>query len=122
MPSAARLTSQSGGEAGNGRAASPAAIGRHYTTTATAIALRSTDPSDHAARAKAGDATTAAQQALTILNFSVDKQAYLLSYLDTYRLISLFFIAILPFIFFVKPKKKKAEEAAAAVKAAMEAH
>ncbi len=72
--------------------------------------------------AKTGDATTAAQQALTILNLSVDKQAYLLSYLDTYRLISLFFIAILPFIFFVKPKKKKAEEAAAAAKAAMEAH
>ena len=72
--------------------------------------------------AKTGDATTAAQQALALLNFSVDKQAYLLSYLDTYRLISLFFIAILPLIIFVKPKKKEATPSVEAAKAAMEAH
>ena len=72
--------------------------------------------------AKTGDATTAAQQALALLNFSVDKQAYLLSYLDTYRLISLFFIAILPLIIFIKPKKKEAPPSVEAVKAAMKAH
>ncbi len=72
--------------------------------------------------AQSGDATAASQQALKLMSLAVDKQAYLLSYLDTYRMISVFFIVIFPLIFIVKPKKKKAEEAAAAAKAAMDSH
>ncbi len=52
------------------------------------------------------------------LNYMVEKQAYLLTYLDTFRLISLFFIAVFPLVFFIRIKKKGAPSAAA--KAAME--
>ena len=68
--------------------------------------------------AKTGDAITAATQATASVNFAVDKQAYLMSYLDTFRLISLFYIAVFPLIFFLKNKKVDAETA----KAASEAH
>ena len=54
------------------------------------------------------------------LNFAVEKQAYLLTYLDTFRLISVFFIIVFPLIFFIKPGKKQVSSDA---KAAMsEAH
>jgi MFS transporter, DHA2 family, multidrug resistance protein len=70
--------------------------------------------------ARTGDATTATEQAQRFLNLQVDKQAYLLSYLDTYRMISVFFICIFPLIFFVKTKKQVVS--AEATKAALEAH
>ena len=69
---------------------------------------------------KTGDLATAAEQANRYLNFQVDKQAYLMSYLDTYRMISVFFICIFPLIFFVKNKKET--NSAAVTKAAMESH
>jgi DHA2 family multidrug resistance protein len=52
------------------------------------------------------------------LSLMVDRQAYLLSYLDTFRLISVFFIVVFPLIFFIRIKKRPAPDAAA--KAAME--
>lgn len=61
------------------------------------------------------EATTMAYKQLTMM---VDKQAYLLTYLDTFRLVSGFFIVVFPLIFFIKIKKKEAPSAAA--KAAME--
>ena len=67
---------------------------------------------------KTGDAITAATQATANINFAVDKQAYLLSYLDTFRLVSIFYIAIFPLIFLLKNKKVDA----ATVKAAAESH
>ena len=73
--------------------------------------------------AKTGDAaTTAANKALGILNGTVERQSYYLSYLDTFRLIGIFFLVVLPFVFFLKVKKKTKEEAAEAMKAASEAH
>lgn len=72
--------------------------------------------------AQGADAATATEQAYRLLNFSVDKQAYLLSYLDTFRLISIFFIVVFPLIFFVKSKKKDPADSAEAAKAAMDAH
>jgi MFS transporter, DHA2 family, multidrug resistance protein len=69
---------------------------------------------------KTGDAMTAAEQASRLLNAQVDKQAYLLSYLDTYRMISGFFICLLPLIFFLKGAKKA--DAAQAARAAADAH
>lgn len=71
--------------------------------------------------ARSGDVVKAGDQALYLLNAAVNKQAYLLSYLDTYRIVSVFFIVILPLIFFVKGKKKT-QDAEAIKKAAMEAH
>jgi MFS transporter, DHA2 family, multidrug resistance protein len=72
--------------------------------------------------AKTGDAATAAQQATAYLNAMVDRQAYLLSYMDTYRLISYFFIAVFPLIFMLKTKKVTAPPSEEAKKAMMEAH
>jgi MFS transporter, DHA2 family, multidrug resistance protein len=72
--------------------------------------------------AKTGDPITASQQALASLNFAVDKQAYLLSYLDTFRMISYFFIAVFPLIFLLKTKKTPVPPTEEAKKAMMEAH
>jgi MFS transporter, DHA2 family, multidrug resistance protein len=69
------------------------------------------------------DLTTATQQAYKALDLAVDKQAYFLSYLDTFRLIALFFIIVFPLIFFLKLKKQARPEEKAALKAAVaEAH
>lgn len=73
--------------------------------------------------ARTGDiAAVANTKALTILNATVEKQSYFLAYLDTFRLIGLFFIVALPLVFFLRTKKKSAEEIAAVAKAASEAH
>ena len=72
---------------------------------------------------KTGEAaSTAGAKALGILNGTVERQAYYLSYLDTFRLIGIFFLIVLPLVMFLKVKKKTKEEAAAAMKAASEAH
>ena len=70
--------------------------------------------------AKTGDVVTAGAQALRNLSFAVDKQAYLLSYLDTFRLVSFFFLAVFPLIIFIRIKKQS--DPAAAAKAAAESH
>jgi MFS transporter, DHA2 family, multidrug resistance protein len=72
--------------------------------------------------AKTGDPISASQQALASLNFAVDKQAYLLSYLDTFRMISYFFIAVFPLIFLLKTKKTPTPPTEEAKKALLEAH
>lgn len=69
------------------------------------------------------DVNTATQQAYKVLDLAVDKQAYFLSYLDTFRLISLFFIIVFPLIFFLKLKRQTTPAQDAAKKAAIaEAH
>jgi MFS transporter, DHA2 family, multidrug resistance protein len=73
--------------------------------------------------ARTGDAASAADQANRFLSLAVDKQSYLLSYLDTFQMISWFFIAVLPLIFFINPKKKEVVELSEEAKEAMrEAH
>ncbi|MBV9961628.1 MAG: DHA2 family efflux MFS transporter permease subunit [Parafilimonas sp.] len=52
------------------------------------------------------DSATAVHSALGILSAQVDRQAYYLSYLDTFRLIALFFIIVIPFVIFLRAKKK----------------
>ncbi len=57
------------------------------------------------------------------LEAMVDKQAYMLSYLDTFRIVGFFFILILPLTLILRQKKKKTPEEIAAAAAAMaEAH
>jgi len=63
---------------------------------------------------------TATQQAYGILEMTLNKQAYLLSYLDTFRLISVFFVICFPLMFFIP--RKKAVDGVEASKAAAEAH
>ena len=72
--------------------------------------------------AKSGDMAGAGNKAIAILNGTVDRQAYYLSYLDSFRLIGIFFIAVLPFVIFLRAKKKNPAEVAAQMKAAAEAH
>jgi len=68
------------------------------------------------------DIGTATTKALTVISNSVDRQAYYLSYLDTFRLITIFFILVIPLVAFLRVKKKSAAEIAATMKAATEAH
>jgi DHA2 family multidrug resistance protein len=72
--------------------------------------------------AKTGDVSTATAKAYASINYSVDRQAYYLSYLDSFRLIGIFFLLVLPMVAFLRVKKKTAAEAAIAMKAAAEAH
>jgi DHA2 family multidrug resistance protein len=71
---------------------------------------------------RTGDPVSAGQQALAMVNNSIDRQAYYLSYLDTFHIISLFFIIVLPLTIFLRVKKKTKAEQAEAMKAAAEAH
>lgn len=64
----------------------------------------------------------ASQRAYKLLDLTVDKQAYLLAYLDTFRLVGIFFLLILPLVYFLRTKKKSAAEIALAAKAMSEAH
>ncbi len=63
---------------------------------------------------------SATQQAYGFLDFTLNKQAYLLSYLDTFRLITIFFALVFPLLFFIPGKSNVDAEAAA--KALEEAH
>jgi MFS transporter, DHA2 family, multidrug resistance protein len=64
---------------------------------------------------------TATQQAYQALDFTLNKQAYMLSYLDTFRLISVFFALVFPLLFFI-PKVKVVVDDAAKKKAMEDAH
>lgn len=70
--------------------------------------------------AQTGDAATATAKAHKLIDLAVDKQAYYLAYLDTFRLIGIFFLLVLPLVVFLRVKKKPAQDAKA-VKEAMEA-
>ena len=72
--------------------------------------------------AKTGDVANATNKALVALNGAVEKQAYYLSYLDSFRLIGIFFIAVLPFVIFLRTKKTNPAEAMAQSKATADAH
>ncbi len=71
---------------------------------------------------KTGDFAGAAGKALGILNGTVERQAYYLAYLDTFRLIAIFFVMVLPLVMFLTNKKKTESEMKATMKAAAEAH
>jgi DHA2 family multidrug resistance protein len=71
---------------------------------------------------KTGDVAGAGTRALAMVNSSVDKQSNYLAYLDTFRLIGLFFIIAIPFVAFLRVKKKSAAELSASMKAAAESH
>ena len=72
--------------------------------------------------ARSGDVAGASTKALATINGLVDRQAYYLSYLDTFRLITIFFILVIPLVAFLRVKKKSKAEVAATMKAAADAH
>jgi DHA2 family multidrug resistance protein len=72
---------------------------------------------------KAGmDIGTATTKAYALIDSTIDRQAYYLSYLDTFRLITIFFIAVIPLVAFLKVKKQAPENKSAAAAAMAEAH
>jgi DHA2 family multidrug resistance protein len=71
---------------------------------------------------KTGDAYQAGAAAFKSIDLAVTKQAYYLAYLDTFRLVSIIFILILPFLFLIKTPKKSQSEIDKINKAAEEAH
>lgn len=75
-----------------------AALTQRITATAQGIAARS-----------GIDSASAVHAAIGVLDKQVDRQAYYLSYLDTFRLIALFFIIVIPFVIFLRTKKKTVE-------------
>lgn len=72
--------------------------------------------------ARTGDVSGAGTKAVATINNIVNRQAYYLSYLDTFRLITIFFILVIPLVAFLRVKKKSKDEVAAAMKAAADAH
>lgn len=70
--------------------------------------------------ARTGDLYTAGTQAMKLVDLRIDKQAFYLAYLDTFHLIGIFFIAVLPMVIFLRTKKNT--DAKAAMKAVAEAH
>ena len=72
--------------------------------------------------AKTGDIAGASTKALSSLNYTVEKQAYFLSYLDAFRLIGVFFLLVIPLLVFLRVKRKTAAQFAASAKAAAESH
>jgi DHA2 family multidrug resistance protein len=71
---------------------------------------------------KTGDAATATQKAYGIINGAIDRQAFYLSYLDSFRLIGIFFLIVIPFVVFLRVKKNKEQDPKEMMKAAAEAH
>ena len=71
---------------------------------------------------RTGDLSTATQKAQAVIQATVDRQAYFLSYLDTFRLVGIFFICVIPFVVFLRTKKYDAAENKKMMKAAAEAH
>lgn len=71
---------------------------------------------------KTGDVAGAGTKAIAMVNSAVDRQSNYLAYLDTFRLIGVFFLVAIPMVVFLRVKKKSAEELAASMKAAAESH
>jgi DHA2 family multidrug resistance protein len=71
---------------------------------------------------KTGDVTGAANKAIASINYSIEKQAYYLSYIDSFRLIGIFFLFVIPLVIFLRVKKKTKTETELSIKAASESH
>lgn len=72
--------------------------------------------------AKTGDVANATTKAYSSLSLSIDKQAYYLSYLDSFRLVGIFFLVVIPLVVFLRAKKPTPAELKETAKAAAEAH
>ena len=69
---------------------------------------------------KGSDSFSALTQAYKAIELSVDKQSYLLSYLDTFRMVGAFFLIVLPLVFLLQTKSKVSAKELA--KTAAESH
>lgn len=92
-------------------------ISRHYALHRTSLVSNITEGSAELMQRQSAithglmsrmniDSASAAHSAMGIINSQVDRQAYYLSYLDTFQLIAIFFIAVIPFAGFLRTRKK----------------
>lgn len=91
----------------------------NYITPDSPEAVARLQQTTNALASKGMDAAQAHHVGLSMLDGIVSKQAYILSYLDTFRIVGIFFICVLPLMFFVK---KRNLSAAAIKEAAEHAH
>ncbi len=70
-----------------------------YVTPYSESARQRFDGFVHMFSARGADFATAHQKALALLNFTVTRQAELLSYLDSFFVVGIFFIACIPLLF-----------------------
>lgn len=91
----------------------------NYTTSDSPIAVDRVNQMAGSMASRGMDPAQAHHTALTMLDGLVTKQAYILTYLDAFRFVGLFFLCVLPVMFFVK---KRSVSAAAAKEAAEHAH
>ena len=68
------------------------------------------------------DSVTAVTKAYGVINNKVEQQSNYLAYLDTFRLVALFFILVIPLVAFLRVKKTRPADQAAAKAAISEAH
>lgn len=68
------------------------------------------------------DVGTATTKAYALISNAVDRQANYLAYLDTFRMVALFFIIVIPLVVFLRTKKAIPADPAAAKAAIAEAH
>jgi len=68
------------------------------------------------------DIGTATTKAYGMISNAVDRQAYYLAYLDTFRLVALFFLVVIPLVVFLRTKKASPADQAAAKAAIAESH
>ncbi len=72
--------------------------------------------------ARTGDVAGATVKAQKVIDLAVDKQSYYLAYLDTFHLVGIFFLAVLPLVFFLRTKKKAPADEKAVREALEAAH
>lgn len=92
---------------------------RTYVNADNPTAMERVNQYANALMAKGVNAIDAMKAAWGMLNNTVEKHAYILTYLDAFRIVGIFFVCILPIMFFVK---KKSVSAAAMKEAAEHAH
>ncbi len=80
----------------------------NYVTTDNPMAVERVQQMAGTLAAKGMNAMQAQQAGLGMLDGVVTKQAYILTYLDAFRIVGIFFVCVLPLMFFVKKRNMSA--------------
>ena len=91
-----------------------------YVTPYAEAARQRLDGLTNLFASQGADPATAHQKALAFLDFTVGRQAALLSYLDSFFVVGLFFIGCIPLLLLLKPSKSATASAPAPVHMAAE--
>jgi len=94
----------------------------NITDGAAAVTERTNNIAQNFINKGGSDIGTATTKAMGMISNAVDRQAHYLAYLDTFRLVALFFIVVIPLAVFLRVKKTAPADQAAAKAAIAEAH